>query len=219
MALPKKLGVLLCLAATILQAVSAFHTAPAIITHSDLSRLVKLNKRQFPSSIRISPLTATASDEDNKENESTIAVAVTGETGQNDEISKALRENEVVPMLGLTLDIIEIPCIEGEEISADLFTSSLIQKVEVACFGSDGSVNAWMTNIDKCLGKEPLSNGDVVAVCMSKDIANICLQSKRWESANIYYPAGEEGSMQGWINSGVQAFGDINERKFWGGGW
>jgi hypothetical protein len=80
-----------------------------------------------------------------------------------------------------------------------------------------------------------------MAACPSYKTARECLKSGRWVSNHIYYPKnemkmngggdgddtmksdeGEEGgkvNVEAWVNSIVQAAGDVMERKFWGGGW
>jgi hypothetical protein len=78
--------------------------------------------------------------------------------------------------------------------------------------------------------KKAMAKGTVepVAVCKSTEVANTCLQSKRWEQHRIYYPSGyviPEGSensdeaIEKWADSAMQALGDSMERRFWGGGW
>jgi hypothetical protein len=83
-------------------------------------------------------------------------------------------------------------------------------------------------------------NGDtgstiMTVACPDFQTARECLQSGRWISNHIYYPKNEEKmkgdgndggveeadsiNVEAWVNSIVQAAGDVTERKFWGGGW
>lgn len=102
-----------------------------------------------------------------------------------------------------------------------------INDVQIACFGSPTAVDAWLENVDKALGiedledeekkKVPGSNGNAVAVCIGTTTANRCLQSGRWISNDIYYPA-ENPGLEGWVDCCFQASGDVMERDFWGCG-
>jgi len=125
-----------------------------------------------------------------------------------------LSDHETLGMLGITLDSVNM----SKEHFADQ-----VDLVDIACFASPEAVDEWLENIDavvdEVIDADEKTNGDVVAVCLSKDTANTCLQSERWESRSIYYPKGENTEIKLWVNSCVQALGDVQERKFWGGGW
>ena len=105
---------------------------------------------------------------------------------------------------------------------------SIMDNVQIACFGSPTSVNSWLENVDRFLGIEDLSdedkkktpgcNGDVIAVCIGTTTAKRCLESGRWIANNIYYPKTNPG-VEGWADSCYTASGDVMERDFWGGGW
>jgi len=105
-------------------------------------------------------------------------------------------------------------------------TRTMMEDVDIACFGSPSAVEAWLGNVDLALGIESLpdedrqtaGNGNVVAACIGTTTARACLESRRWEARNIYYPK-ENPGMDGWADSTAQALGDAMERKFWGGGW
>lgn len=170
---------------------------------------------------------ALSEEQDDEKN--LVTVAVTQELGQNEDISEKLRGHPILPMLGLDVNIVEVPCVEGVELDGDSFTGWM-NDADVVCFGSSDAVKAWLHNVDVSLGivgvdeeeKTKMGNGDVVAVCESTETANTCLQSKRWESRDIYYPKldlEEAEGVDAWADSAVQSFGDVMERKFWGGGW
>jgi hypothetical protein len=96
----------------------------------------------------------------------------------------------------------------------------------VACFDSCSAVQAWLHNIDVMLGivdmdndeKRAMGNGNVLAACMGTETAKTCLESGRWEAQAIYYPKGEDPSLDGWTSTTMQAMGDATETKFWGDG-
>jgi hypothetical protein len=125
-----------------------------------------------------------------------------------------LSNHETLGMLGITLDSVVM--------SRDDFANQ-VDVVDIACFSTPQAVDDWLENIDAVvdvvIDADEKTNGDVVAVCLSKDTANACLQSERWESRNIYYPKGVNTEIEPWADSCVQALGDVMERKFWGGGW
>jgi len=104
----------------------------------------------------------------------------------------------------------------------------MMNKVDLAMFGSPSAVKAWLGNVDVASGtkeedleeklKEGVNcNGNVIAVCIGKTTASACLQSKRWVSNDIYYPSKNPG-MKGWVDSCVNASGDVMEKAFWGTG-
>mmetsp|Transcript_22499 Transcript_22499/g.27129 ORF Transcript_22499/g.27129 Transcript_22499/m.27129 type:complete len:238 (+) Transcript_22499:102-815(+) len=181
--------------------------------------------------------TKLSNDDDNNGNdENFLTIATTQSVGENDEIQQALLKHDMLRMLGLQLKFVEVPCV-GDDESLD---SNLLQDIDLVCFQTEEAVKQWLQQIDKMLGIEDseslegpeklaLGNGDVVAACMYTEVANVCLQSSRWESRNIYYPninkAGmratdsDKNDLEKWADSTAQAFGDIMERKFWGGGW
>lgn len=98
-------------------------------------------------------------------------------------------------------------------------------QAHIACFGSPSAVDAWLENIDRALGiedlddeekkKTPGSQGNVVAVCIGSTTAKRCLESGRWVSSDIYYPA-EKPGLEGWTDSCLTAGGDVMEKNFWG---
>lgn len=106
--------------------------------------------------------------------------------------------------------------------------ATMMNDVDIACFGSPSSVKAWIQNVDEALGNTELdeeekkkadgSNGNVVAVCIGSTTAKECLNSGRWHANDIYYPKISPG-MEGWVDSCFSAAGDVMERSFWGGGW
>lgn len=153
---------------------------------------------------------SSAEDDDN-----TITLGLTSDPAENKLFMDMLSNHETFEMLGITLESIEM--------SQDHFEEQ-IDVVDVACFSSPEAVDKWLENIDAVvdgvIDADEKTNGDVVAVCVSKDTASACLQSERWESRNIYYPQGDKNTEMGlWVDSCVQALGDVMERKFWGGGW
>lgn len=157
---------------------------------------------------------ATLEDSDSDIDDSTITLGLTGDAKQNKEFMDLLSKHKTLDMLGITL--------ESVELSLDHFADQ-VDVVDAACFASSEAVNEWLENIDAVVNgvidEDEKTNGNVVAVCLSKDIANTCLQSGRWESRNIYYPKGDNSDISLWVDSAVQALGDVNERRFWGGGW
>jgi hypothetical protein len=159
-------------------------------------------------------LTLMADESSSDNDDSTITLGLTSDDDQNKAFLQAILKHETLRMLGVTL--------ESVNMSNDKFADQ-VDVVDAACFASSKAVDEWLENvdavIDEVIDEDEKTNGDVVAVCLSKDIANTCLQSKRWESRNIYYPKGENDDMGLWVASAVQAIGDINERRFWGGGW
>lgn len=100
----------------------------------------------------------------------------------------------------------------------------VMNSVQIACFGSPSSVDAWLENIDRILGIEdksdddkratPGSNGNAVAVCIGSTTAKRCLATGRWQANDIYYPKNDPG-IKGWADSALQAAGDIMENAFW----
>lgn len=157
---------------------------------------------------------ATLEDSDSDIDDSTITLGLTGDAKQNKEFMDLLSKHKTLDMLGITL--------ESVELSLDHFADQ-VDVVDAACFASSEAVNEWLENIDAVVNgvidEDEKTNGNVVAVCLSKDVANTCLQSGRWESRNIYYPKGDNSDISLWVDSAVQALGDVNERRFWGGGW
>jgi hypothetical protein len=157
---------------------------------------------------------ATQEDSDSDIDDSTITLGLTGDAKQNKEFMDLLSKHKTLDMLGITL--------ESVELSLDHFADQ-VDVVDAACFASSEAVNEWLENIDAVVNgvidEDEKTNGNVVAVCLSKDVANTCLQSGRWESRNIYYPKGDNSDISLWVDSAVQALGDVNERRFWGGGW
>ncbi|CAB9513087.1 Uroporphyrinogen-III Synthase [Seminavis robusta] len=102
---------------------------------------------------------------------------------------------------------------------------SLIDDIDVVCFGSPSSVTAWLDNVDRARGFTELSdeekrmmgpdgNGNVLAACIGTTSARACLESGRWHAADIYYPKVDPG-VENWAWSTAQAVGDVVERKFW----
>lgn len=100
-----------------------------------------------------------------------------------------------------------------------------IDEVDVACFGSPSSVEAWLKNIDRARGFEDLDedakkklgpdgNGNVLAACIGTTSARACLESGRWHATDIYYPK-EDPGVESWAQSAAQAMADTLERKFW----
>ncbi len=75
------------------------------------------------------------------------------------------------------------------------------------------------------------STAIMMVACPNFKTARECLTSGRWMSNHIYYPKNDERmngddveastkiNVEAWVNSVVQAAGDVMERKFWGGGW
>jgi hypothetical protein len=157
---------------------------------------------------------ATLEDSDSDIDDSTITLGLTGDAKQNKKFMDLLSKHKTLDMLGITL--------ESVELSLDHFADQ-VDVVDAACFASSEAVNEWLENIDAVVNgvidEDEKTNGNVVAVCLSKDVANTCLQSGRWESRNIYYPKGDNSDISLWVDSAVQALGDVNERRFWGGGW
>ena len=105
--------------------------------------------------------------------------------------------------------------------------ATAMDDVQIACFGSPTAVDAWLANMDRALGIEDLdddkkktipgSNGNTVAVCIGTTTARRCLESGRWLSNDIYYPAKNPG-LEGWTDSCFSASGDVMERDFFGQG-
>ena len=100
-----------------------------------------------------------------------------------------------------------------------------IDEIDVACFGSPSSVEAWLKNIDRARGFEDLDedakkklgpdgNGNVLAACIGTTSARACLESGRWHATDIYYPK-EDPGVESWAQSAAQAVADTLERKFW----
>lgn len=144
-----------------------------------------------------------------------ITLGLTSSEAENKKFMDMLSNHESLGMLaGIQLDSVVM--------SHDDFANQ-VDVVDIACFSSPQAVDEWLENIDAIvdgvIDADEKTNGNVVAVCLSKDTANACLQSERWESRNIYYPKGENTQIELWVNSCVQALGDVMERKFWGGGW
>jgi hypothetical protein len=73
--------------------------------------------------------------------------------------------------------------------------------------------------VNGVIDEDEKTNGNVVALCLSKDNTNTCLQSSQWEYRNIYFPKGDNSDISLWVDSAVQALGDVNKHRFWGGGW
>ena len=148
------------------------------------------------------------------DNDSTITLGLTSDAKLNEEFMDLLSKHETLSMLGITL--------ESVQMSHDQFANQ-VDVVDAACFASSEAVDEWLENVDSVVNgvidEDEKTNGNVVAVCLSKDVANTCLQSGRWESRNIYYPMGDNSDISLWVDSAVQALGDVNERRFWGGGW
>lgn len=202
-------------------------------------------------------LLSFASSDAGDDDENTIVVALTAKEGGNEELRLALASHPVVGMMGVKLDVREIPCVvtaaasgdgeksddkdcegdesEGEgkeEASVVNFSEeqlAAIDEVDLACFGSASAMTSWLHNVDVARGYGdmddeekkklgPEGNGDVVASCVDKDLAQVCLGTGRWESQKIYYPAKDTESLT-WVDSAAMAIGDVMERKFWGGGW
>ena len=100
----------------------------------------------------------------------------------------------------------------------------IMDDIQIACFGSPSSVDAYLKNVDRILGiedksdedkkKTPGSNGNSVAVCIGSTSARRCLESGRWQAMDIYYPKSSPG-LEGWADSCLQAAGDIMENSFW----
>ena len=100
----------------------------------------------------------------------------------------------------------------------------VLDDIQIACFGSPSSVDAWLENIDRKLDIEGLSdeekratpgcNGNAIAVCIGSTTARRCLESGRWQAMDIYYPKQDPG-IQGWADCCLQAAGDIMENSFW----
>jgi len=102
----------------------------------------------------------------------------------------------------------------------------LMAATDVVCFGSPSAVDAWLRNVDESQGhndlpeqmkKVPGNNGGVLAACIGTTTARAVLESGRWEPMDIYYPKNDPG-IESWAASTGQAWGDVNERSFWGGG-
>ena len=102
---------------------------------------------------------------------------------------------------------------------------SLVDDIEIACFGSPSAVSSWLQNMDvkynlqdvddeskKKLGAE--GNGNVLAACIGTTSARAVLESGRWNAMDIYYPK-ENPGLDSWTDSIVQACGDVLEKKFW----
>jgi hypothetical protein len=155
-----------------------------------------------------------------------VAIASPEEANYKDELQKAMMEHPLLSMIDATANIMEIPPLSGDA-NAGRFENDALQDLGVACFASPEEVKQWVQDIDVTLGLEDvaeedkrLANGDVMAACIGTETARVCLESGRWESRNIYYPKGQEDSVEGWAASAVQAVGDLNEKRFWGeGAW
>ena len=102
---------------------------------------------------------------------------------------------------------------------------SRVDDIEIACFGSPSAVSSWLQNMDvkynlqdvddeakKKLGAE--GNGNVLAACLGTTSARAVLESGRWNAMDIYYPK-ENPGLDSWVDSIVQACGDVLEKKFW----
>lgn len=155
-----------------------------------------------------------STDGDNNDDDNTITLGLTSDDAQSRDFMDQLSKHETLGMLGITL--------ESVVMTHDKFEDQ-VDVVDIACFSTSDAVDEWLENIDAVVNGvidavEEI-NGNVVAVCLSKDVASACLQSGRWESRNIYYPKGDNNDVGLWVNSAVQALGDVNERRFWGGGW
>lgn len=165
---------------------------------------------------RPSTLVVALSDDDSTDDDddNTITIGLTSTEEENTEFMDILSSHKSLKMLGINLDsIVMTPDDFGDQV--DL--------VDIACFSSEKAVDDWLEQIDcvidGVIDADEKTNGNVVAVCLSKDVAGACLQGGRWESRNIYYPKGENTEVKLWVDSCVQALGDVMERKFWGGGW
>ncbi len=100
----------------------------------------------------------------------------------------------------------------------------VMDDIQIACFGSPSSVDAWLENVDRKLGIEgdsdddkratPGCNGNTIAVCIGSTTAKRCLESGRWQAMDIYYPKKDPG-IQGWADCCLQAAGDVMENSFW----
>lgn len=101
---------------------------------------------------------------------------------------------------------------------------TVMDDIQIACFGSPSSVNAFLDNVDRILGIEDLDddgkratpgcNGNVIAVCIGSTTARRCLESGRWQAMDIYYPKKDPG-IEGWADCCLQAAGDVMENSFW----
>ena len=100
----------------------------------------------------------------------------------------------------------------------------VMDDIQIACFGSPSSVDAWLDNVDRILGIENMSdedkkatpgcNGFAVAVCIGSTTAKRCLETGRWHATEIYYPKTNPG-IEGWADCCLTAAGDIMENSFW----
>lgn len=152
---------------------------------------------------------------DDVDDDSTITLGLTSNNeADNKQFMDLLMKHSILDMLDVTVDSVIM--------SKDHFAEQ-VDAVDIACFSSTEAVDEWLENIDavvdEVIDSDEKTNGDVIAVCLSKETASTCLQSKRWESCNIYYPQGDNTEVALWVDSCVQALGDVAERRFWGGGW
>ena len=165
-------------------------------------------RNRFPPTIRLS------SESKDDAHDSTITLGLTSDEAENKQFMDLLMNHTTLGMLDITVDSVVM--------SKDHFADQ-VDIVDVACFSSKEAVDEWLENIDAVvddvIDHDEKTNGDVIAVCLSKDTASTCLQSERWQSGNIYYPQGENTEIGLWVDSCVQALGDVAERRFWGGGW
>jgi hypothetical protein len=69
--------------------------------------------------------------------------------------------------------------------------------------------------VNGVIDEDEKTNGNVVALCLSKDITNTCLQSSQLEYRNIYFPKGDNSDIYLWVDSAVQAVGDVKILGWW----
>jgi len=100
--------------------------------------------------------------------------------------------------------------------------SKIIKKeIQLVCFGSPSSVNAWISNVDASLGIADVEyegnsavlgiNGGTIAICIGGTTAKRCAESQRWEPCDVYYPEKNPG-IDGWVESCVTALKDNFEQ-------
>eukprot|EP00591_Stephanopyxis_turris_P009489 CAMPEP_0195523310 /NCGR_PEP_ID=MMETSP0794_2-20130614/22316_1 /TAXON_ID=515487 /ORGANISM="Stephanopyxis turris, Strain CCMP 815" /LENGTH=243 /DNA_ID=CAMNT_0040653279 /DNA_START=17 /DNA_END=748 /DNA_ORIENTATION=+ len=180
-----------------------------------------------PLNNRIIRWSSRNNSEDNDNEKNTITVALTNAINQNDDMREALANHPALSMLGVNLNLIELPCVSNTTttaISNNQLSSIKEGLIDISCFESISAVNSWLRNIDLIFDsvnatedeKRALGNGNVVAVCFDCDTAKRCLESGRWESQSIYYSTNEfTQGLQGYADSAMHALGDVRETKFW----
>uniref|UniRef100_A0A7R9W318 Uncharacterized protein n=1 Tax=Pseudictyota dubia TaxID=2749911 RepID=A0A7R9W318_9STRA len=125
----------------------------------------------------------SSSSEDDSGDENTITIALTSEEGGNDALRAAIADHPVVSMMGVKLDLREMPCVvaasatrgeeegdgdeendgdgSGAEDTYVVFSDeqkSAIEDVDMACFATASALSAWLVNVDAFKGYENMED-------------------------------------------------------------